>query len=238
MHKILLIDDDIALGTLLDEYLTDEGFDLETAQNGPDGIRKALSGGYALVVLDVMLPGCNGFEVLQQIRKKSDIPVLMLTARSDEVDRIVGLEIGADDYLAKPFNPRELVARIRAIFRRSNIAADPSRSSSEPAKLVVADIEIEVTRRKVLKAGLPIELTGAEFALLKILLLCAGQVVGREELNRTVLGRAYSPFDRSIDVHVSNLRKKLGPGEDAGERIKSVRNEGYMYTVAVDRADT
>jgi two-component system response regulator CpxR len=173
-----------------------------------------------------MLPGTNGFDVLRRIRAKSRIPVLMLTARGDDVDRIVGLEIGADDYLPKPFNPRELVARIRAVLRR----AQPAESANTPRELIsVGDIEIDSNTRNVRRAGEVVELTGVEYDLLEILLRNAGQIVKREELVKEVLGRELSPFDRSIDMHVSNLRKKLGHQLNGLERIKTIRGVGYIY---------
>ena len=228
-QKLLLIDDDIELCSLLKEFVADEGFEIETCHDGPSGARQALSGSYDLVILDVMLPGCDGFEVLKEIRKKSNIPVLMLTARREEVDRIVGLEIGADDYLGKPFNPRELIARIRAVLRRVPDPNVETPADNTLSSLRVDDIELEIHSRRVLKQGRPIDLTAVEFKLFQVLLQSAGQVVHRETLNREVLGRAYAPYDRSIDVHVSKLRKKLGEKIGQAERIQAVRGEGYLY---------
>ena len=230
-QTILLVDDDTELCALMEEYLADEGFSLETCHEGLLGLERALSGRHDLVILDVMLPGCNGFEVLKQLRQKSDVPVLMLTARGDEVDRIVGLEIGADDYLGKPFNPRELVARMRAIFRRLRIQENGSDAVAVPSKLCVDDIELEPSTRRVLKKGTAIDLTAVEFNLLTVLLQSAGKVVSREELNREVLGREYSPYDRSIDVHISKLRKKIGDKVGQADRIQAIRGEGYLYSV-------
>ncbi len=230
-QTILLVDDDTELCALMKEYLADEGFSLETCHEGLLGLERALSGRHDLVILDVMLPGCNGFEVLKQLRQKSDVPVLMLTARGDEVDRIVGLEIGADDYLGKPFNPRELVARMRAIFRRLRIQENGSDAVAVPSKLCVDDIELEPSTRRVLKKGTAIDLTAVEFNLLTVLLQSAGKVVSREELNREVLGREYSPYDRSIDVHISKLRKKIGDTVGQADRIQAIRGEGYLYSV-------
>lgn len=228
-QTILLIDDDIELCALLEEYLADEGLELETCHEGLSGLERALSQKYALILLDVMLPGCNGFEVLKKIRKQSDVPVLMLTARGDEIDRIVGLEIGADDYLGKPFNPRELIARIRAIFRRTQAQDGDLRAAEEPSKWCVDDIALELHTRRVFKQGQTIELTTVEFNLLKVLLQSAGCVVSRETLNHEVLGRTYNPYDRSIDVHISKLRKKLGDKIGQAERIQAIRGEGYLY---------
>jgi DNA-binding response OmpR family regulator len=226
--RILIVDDDGELCDLLREYLGAAGFEIETVREAAVGLDRALSGEPHLVVLDVMLPQMDGFEVLRRIRARSSVPVLMLTARGADVDRIVGLEIGADDYLAKPFNPRELLARIHAILRR---ATPPSRGASPPGKLQVGDIEMDLGARQVRCATRVVELTGAEFLLLEQLLRAAGRVVEREELSRRVLGRRLSPFDRSLDMHVSNVRKKLGPGPGDGERIKTVRGLGYILVV-------
>lgn len=229
LENILLVDDDSELCELLTEYMEPEGFDVKAVLDGEDGLQHALTGSYDLVVLDVMLPGLNGFELLRRLRKQSNVPVLMLTARGEDVDRIVGLEMGADDYLAKPFNPRELVARIRAILRRL-----PSRSAHKPVsdvvrKIVVGDIELDTGTREVYRKGKLVELTDVEFALLKELLKSAGEVVSREVLVKNVLGRDFSPLDRSIDVHVSNLRKKIYDQGEKKQQIKGVRGEGYLY---------
>lgn len=228
-QQILLIDDDIELCALLTEYLTDEGMHLDTCHDGNNGYDQVIAGHYELVILDVMLPGCNGFEVLKKIRRQSNVPVLMLTARGDEIDRIVGLEIGADDYLAKPFNPRELVARIRAILRRTLTESHEAPNAPQDVNLRIGDIELESNSRRVLQDGREVDLTTVEFNLLKTLLLSAGRVVSRDALNAAVLGREYSPDDRSIDVHISKLRKKLGKKIDQIERIKAIRGEGYLY---------
>jgi two-component system response regulator CpxR len=174
-----------------------------------------------------MLPGISGFEVLRRIRAGSARPVLMLTARGEEVDRIVGLEMGADDYLPKPFNPRELVARIRAIKRRAGVTRGEGTSCVRP--LAVGDLELDSAARAVLLGGIPIDLSSVEFSILAVLLRLAGQVVSRDELSRQALGRPLHLFDRSIDVHVSSLRKKLGPNQNMNDRIKTVRGVGYIY---------
>ncbi len=228
--RILVIDDDSELCELLTDYLHPEGFDVETAGDSESGLERALSGDHAMVVLDVMLPKINGFELLQRIRASSAIPVLMLTARGDEVDRIVGLEMGADDYLPKPFNPRELVARLRAIYRRTREVSEKMVDSSDGEVLVVGDLVLDGRTRIVKKEGVEVSVTAAEFSLLQELLKLAGQVVSREMLTEKVLGRKLAMFDRSIDVHVSSLRKKLGPEVGGLERIKTVRSVGYMYT--------
>jgi DNA-binding response OmpR family regulator len=227
MDQILIIDDDVALCELVTEYLEPHGFQIKSLHRGDTGAEAALSGDFAIVVLDVMLPGLNGFEVLRRIRAESKVPVVMLTARGDDVDRIVGLEIGADDYLPKPFNPRELIARIRAILRRSQAAT--TREQDEPRTLTAGDIEIDLGTRRVRRDGQVIELTAVEFDLLEKLLRAAGRIITREELSKDVLGRSTSPFDRSIDMHISNLRKKLGHHLGDVERIKTVRGVGYIY---------
>ncbi len=226
MDRVLIVDDDVELCELVGEYLTPEGFEVEAVHNGERGLERALSGEHVLVVLDVMLPGMTGLEVLRRLRAQSRIPVIILTARGDDVDRIVGLEIGADDYLAKPFNPRELVARIRAILRR----AQPGQGPGAPApKVTVNDIELDPSARTVRRRGEPVELTSVEFTLLDMLLRSAGQVVTREQIARDVLGRRFMPYDRSIDMHVSKLRRKLGDAPDGEERIKTIRGVGYIY---------
>jgi two-component system response regulator CpxR len=231
-RRVLIIDDDAELGELLGEFLANEDFTLEFAEDGASGLRKALTGGYALIVLDVMLPGLNGFEVLRQLRAQSQVPVLMLTARGDDVDRIVGLEIGADDYLPKPFNPRELVARVHAILRR--MMTKPELAAPETELISVGDVELEPRARMVRRNGQIVDLTTAEFDLLRVLLQQAGQVVPREQLFQEVLGREFAVFDRSIDNHVSSLRRKLGARINGIDRIKSVRNVGYQYAVVSD----
>jgi two-component system response regulator CpxR len=225
MVSVLLIDDDTELTKLLEEYLQSEQLHLDAAHDGPSGLQKALANPYAVVILDVMLPGMSGLDVLKQLRQKSTVPVLMLTARGSELDRILGLELGADDYLPKPFNPRELVARLRAILRRTS-----STTPSGPAQpLHLADVELHPESRSVTCAGKPVILTGAEFDLLAAFLRSPGKIISREDLTQAALGRPMSPMDRSIDVHVSNLRRKLGPYDGQQERIKAIRGSGYVY---------
>jgi len=227
-RRILMIDDDAKLCRLMHDYLRAEGIDLESVHDAAAGIARARAAEHSLVVLDVMLPDLSGLEVLRSIRLHGAVPVLMLTARGDEVDRIVGLELGADDYLAKPFNPRELVARIRAILRRTATG-----SSGPPAELlIIGDVELDSGARVVRRGGQPIELTSVEFDLAVVLLRAAGRVVPREELFKAVLGRRLMPDDRSIDMHVSNLRKKLGHMVGPLERIKTIRGVGYLYARA------
>jgi two-component system response regulator CpxR len=229
-EQVLVIDDDAELCKLVTRYLTQEGFQIESVNGGASWVERALSGNYALVVLDVMMPGVNGFDVLRRIRAESRIPVLMLTAKGDALDRVVGLEMGADDYLPKPFNPQELVARIRAILRRVRPdRAEGGQASATP--IVVGDVELDPGARVVRRQGQVVNLTSVEFDLLEALLHAAGQVVGREKLTRDVLGREFSPFDRSIDTHVCNLRKKIGLLADGTERIKGVRGNGYLYAL-------
>lgn len=220
-----MIDDDEELCELVSEYLTVEGFTIEAVHDGESGLQNAVSDKYDLAILDVMLPKMNGFDVLRELRQKSKIPVLMLTARGDDMERIVGLEIGADDYLPKPFNPRELVARIRAILRRTETEQNPA------SKFQVDDIEVSIGARSAKKDGEDLNLTGVEFDLLVALLKDAGKVINKEDLSETVLDRKLSPYDRSLDMHISNLRKKLGTREDDDERIKTIRSVGYIYTV-------
>lgn len=225
MTSVLLIDDDTELTKLLEEYLEEEQFHLDFAHDGVSGLEKALHNQYAVVVLDVMLPGMSGLDVLKQLRQKSSVPVLMLTARGSELDRILGLELGADDYLPKPFNPRELVARLRAILRRTSTSG--TAASGQPVHL--ADVELHPESRSVTCGGKPVSLTGAEFDLLHTFLRSPGKIISREDLTQAALGRPMSPMDRSIDVHVSNLRRKLGSYDGNHERIKAIRGSGYVY---------
>ena len=229
VNRILVIDDDIELCELLVDYLQPEGFEVEMVHTSDLGIDRALSGEHSLVVLDVMLPKISGFEVLRRIRASSNIPVLMLTARGDEIDRIVGLEMGADDYLPKPFNPRELVARLRAICRRTENIVQHSNNQSAGEVLAVGDLVLDTRTRVVKQEGKEVAMTAVEFSLLEELLRMVGQVVGREQLAEKILGRKLSMFDRSIDVHVASLRKKLGHEINGRERIKTIRSVGYMY---------
>ena len=232
MNRILVIDDDIELCELLTDYLSGEGFSVEMVHNGKQGVEQALAVEYVLVVLDVMLPELNGFDVLRKIRESSKVPVIMLTARGDDIDRIVGLELGADDYLPKPFNPRELVARIRAIQRRVETTESTTISNQKVAELKVGDLILCTGNRTVKRAGENIELTSVEFNLLEVLLSRAGEVISRDDLVEKVLGRHLSAYDRSIDVHVSALRKKLGHFDGNMERIRTVRGVGYLYSLA------
>lgn len=229
MDRILIIDDDEELCELVSEYLEVEGFTTSAIHNGEAGLEAALSGDYDMAILDVMLPKMNGFEVLRRLRERSSLPVLMLTARGEDMERIVGLEIGADDYLPKPFNPRELVARLRAVMRRIHGFAEGDGAAAE--KIQVDDLEISPSSRTAWLSGEEVPLTSVEFDLLSALAHEAGTVVRKEDLSEKVLERKLSPYDRSLDMHVSNLRKKLGNRPDGSERIKTVRSVGYLYTV-------
>jgi two-component system, OmpR family, response regulator CpxR len=227
MERVLVVDDDVELCDLIAEYLRPEGFDVHAVHDGETGLERALAGDTDLVVLDMMLPGISGLDVLRKLRERSRLPVLILTARGQDVDRIVGLEIGADDYLGKPFNPRELLARIRAILRRTKTGA----ATGEPKKLAIGDVEMDIGARTVRKTGEPVELTSLEFNLLEKLMMQAGDVVTREQIAQEILGRRFVAYDRSIDMHVSKLRRKLGRYADGEERIKSIRGVGYVYTL-------
>lgn len=229
MNRILIIDDDEELCELVSEYLTEEGFQVEAFYDGESGLEKALKNENDLVILDVMLPKKNGFDVLCELRLKSKIPVLMLTARGDDTERIVGLETGADDYLAKPFNPRELVARLRAILRRTENLSNSKQIDAD--KIQVDEVEIQMSARSAKKSGAELSLTSVEFDLLTMLLRDAGKIIKKEDLSEKVLERKLSPYDRSLDMHVSNLRKKLGERKDGTDYIKTIRSVGYIYTV-------
>lgn len=226
MNRILLADDDVELADMLVEYLEQEGFEVDTAYDGKAALVKALNEHYELIILDVMMPELNGFDVLRQLRTQSQVPVLMLTARGEDVDSIVGLEIGADDYLAKPCNPRVLVAHLRAILRRS----EPATTTPVTADiLAIGDIELQRGTRRVLLNQQVQTMTSTEYRVLEVLLEEAGHVIPKQELSERALGRELSLYDRSLDMHVSNLRKKLGPLADGEERIKTIRGVGYQY---------
>jgi DNA-binding response OmpR family regulator len=227
VDDILLIDDDVELCSMLTEYMGKYGFRVTAVHRGDTGLKAALEKPYALVLLDVMLPGLDGFEVLRRIRATSAVSVLLLTARGEDVDRIVGLEIGADDYLSKPFNPRELLARVRAILRRSAGA----QAVQEQTLLRADGLELNLAARNVLQNGKKIELTDVEFALLEALMRSPGKVVSREDISENVLGRKFHPFDRALDMHVSRLRRKLGENSEADAQVKTIRGVGYQLAV-------
>jgi two-component system response regulator CpxR len=219
--RILVIDDDVELCSLLKEFLGREGFEVVSVNDGEGGLERALAGDADLVVLDVMLPGLDGFEILRRLRPRSQVPVLMLTARGEDVDRIVGLDLGADDYLPKPFNPRELVARIRAILRRLEPPKTPG------ACLEVNGVTLDPGSREVYADGRRAEITTFEFDVLETLMRAAGRVVSRDDLSEVLYNRPAGPFDRAIDMHVSHLRKKLETGKPL---IKTVRGVGYLFS--------
>jgi len=227
-RRLLIVDDDKKFCRLLSEYLEPFGYQTAAAHTGPDGAERAVSEAWHAVILDMMLPGMNGLQVLQKIREVSEVPVLMLTARGEEVDRVVGLELGADDYLPKPFNPRELVARMRAILRRS-LLPDPSAGRRE--RIEAGPISLNFSSRTASARGQTLTLTGVEFRVLEVLIQQIGVVVSREQLTRQVLGRRLTPYDRSIDTHISNIRRKLAAVTDEVS-IVNVRRSGYVLTVA------
>jgi two-component system response regulator CpxR len=222
-RTLLLVDDDQALCAMLAEYLGAEGFLMHTAHDGAAGVEALRETGADLVILDITMPVLNGFDALREIRRFSNVPVLMLTARGDELDRIVGLELGADDYLSKPFNPRELAARLRAILRRSLEGA-----TATGAVLAAGDLQLDPGARTLLCSGATVSLTATEFAVLEILMRSAGQLVAKDKLSVEGLGRRLTPFDRSLDTHISNLRRKLGPGTGDLPRIRTLRGRGYL----------
>ncbi len=217
--RILIVDDDEELTLLLTELLTREGYRIECQHDGRRGLAAALSGGFDLMILDVMLPGLDGFEILKRVRRETRLPVLMLTARGEDEDRIVGLELGADDYLPKPFNTRELVARVKAIMRR----LEPR---SAAGRLEINGIAIDPGTREVRRDGSDIEVTTFEFDILETLMRAAGRVVSRDELMEDLYGRKATPFDRSVDMHISHLRRKL---EVDKPLIKTIRGVGYQF---------
>ncbi len=225
MQKILLVDDDQALCDMLVEYLNGEGFSVDAVHDGERGVQAALNGDHGLIILDIMMPKLNGLEVLRQIRHRSNVPVLMLTAKGDEVDRIVGLEIGADDYMSKPFHPRELVARLRAILRRLSSATSVQQENEIQHDRLV----LNLGARTASWAGEPLNLTSTEFNLLSVLVAQAGQVVSKGELSQMALGKKLERYDRGIDMHISHLRQKLGRLEDGRSPIETIRGSGYQW---------
>ena len=223
-QTILIADDDTELCELLREYLGQEGFEVRLAYDGEQALVESRRPGLDAMVLVIMMPRMNGIDVLRHLRKESELPVIMLTTRGDDLDRIIGLELGADDYIAKPANPRELLARIRAILRRSQ-------SHSTVATLEVGDLVMNQAGRELRREGQLIDLTSTEFSILQLLLQRSGEVVEKKDLYLAALGREPVAYDRSIDMHVSNLRRKLGPITDGRERIETIRGIGYQYRV-------
>jgi len=223
-QSILLVDDDTMLGALMSEYFCTHGYRIDIAPDGREGLRRALQGRYDLVILDVSLPNLDGFQVLRQIRQRSDVPVIMLTARTSQQERIAGLEAGADDYLPKPFAPGELVARVRAVLRRAGHLL-PVR----PAVVQVGNIRLIPGARQVQRGTEPIELTAIEFDILDLLMRSAGRIVSRDEIAAILYQRETTPYERSVDVHVSHLRKKLErPNQPV---IRTIRGVGYLFLV-------
>lgn len=223
---VLIVDDDQELVSLLQRFLENEGFAVDAEFDHPSGLEAATGGSYDIIVLDVMLPGGSGFELLKSLRAHSRVPVVLLTARGEPVDRILGLELGADDYIPKPFDPRELVARMRAVLRRSQEGPGEGEGSES---LTVGDISLNPQSRTAQCRGAAVDLTGAEFNMLEVLMRRAGAVVTRDELATAALGRSLTPYDRSVDVHVSRLRRKLGAAAGGEERIRPVRGVGYFF---------
>lgn len=222
--SLLLVDDDVELCGMMREFFAQEGHHLECIYNGREGLSAALNGSYDLVILDVMLPILDGFEVLQRLRRRKDLPVIMLTARVQQKDRIRGLDAGADDYLPKPFDPDELLARVRAVLRRSE-----SLARAEPEDIVIGNIRLRPATRETWLSDQIVDLTAAEFDLLEMLMRSAGRVVSREEITAALFEREATPYDRFLDVHISHLRKKLEGGRSL---IRTVRGVGYVFTGA------
>jgi two-component system response regulator CpxR len=224
-RSILLIDDDDELCALMEEYFAEQGFHLESVRDGPRGLARAFAGGFDLVLLDVMLPVVDGFEILRQIRRRSDVPVIMLTARTEERDRIAGLDEGADDYLPKPFGPDELLARIRAVLRRSGQPV-----AARPAVIEAGGVRVNSRTHEVWSRGRPVDLTSIEFDIFDLLVRAAGRAVSRDEIAAVLYQREATPYERAVDVHMSHLRKKLESG--GRPLIRTVRGVGYMFCAA------
>lgn len=234
MTNVLIIDDDTELCEMVCDYLSLEGFHTTCAHNGEDGAKEARSGKHDAVILDVMLPKMNGFDTLRHIRNHTQVPVLMLTARGDDVDRIVGLEMGADDYLPKPFNPRELIARLRAILRRFQASGNEARGS----ELTLGSLMIQPAARRALLNGEAMELTSSEFNILHCLMRLPEEVVTKEALSEEALGKPLARYDRSIDMHISHLRRKLDDGSGATPLIHTVRGIGYQLALKEQTGNT
>lgn len=228
MPRVLLVDDDVALTEMLSLYLAREGFDVHAVHDGEKGAAEATHGTYAIVVLDVMMPRMSGIETLRRIRGSSQVPVLMLTARGENIDRIVGLDMGADDYVPKPCTPAELAARIRAILRRTGTREPTSAPQTSARTLQVGELALWPGSRRAMWRGKPLELTGAEFSLLDVLARHAGQLVSKDTISQQAFGKPLARFDRRIDVHISSIRQKLGNRSDGLPWIQSVRGRGYQ----------
>ncbi|MBF0424017.1 MAG: response regulator transcription factor [Magnetococcales bacterium] len=233
MHNLLLVDDDKEFCRMLSQFLQGEGFHCDAAHDGVTALQRVEQQEYDALILDVMMPRMNGFEVVKRLRKTRETPVVMLTARGDENDSIVGLEIGADDYLAKPCSPRVLAAHVRAVLRRSEQVS--SNTAKMPGDVVtVGDVTMYPGSRQVKVAGEEVDLTSTEFKIFELLVRSSGQVVPKETLSLKGLNRKLNPYDRSIDFHISSLRRKLGPGPQNSQRIVTVRNEGYLFSQPVE----
>jgi len=230
---ILMIDDDYELTELLGEYLVSEGFNFECYHDGVSGLQNAYRDDISLILLDVMMPKLNGFEVLKSLGGRHKTPILMLTAKGDETDRVLGLELGADDYLPKPFKHRELLARIHSILRRINIIENQKSNNKE---LIVNGVQLKHSTREVICHGKNVELTGTEYQLLELLMSKPSTIISKNELSEKVLNRKLSPFDRSIDMHVSNVRKKLLP-HSTSDKLKTIRGAGYIFLSGDDAND-
>jgi len=227
MSKVLIVDDDVDLTVMLSQFLIREGFQVHAVHDGEAGVAQALGGDYSVVVMDIMMPRISGIEALRRIRSASKVPVLMLTARGDNIDRIVGLDMGADDYVPKPFNPGELVARIRAILRRVE-GRDEAPASRGARVLEAGGLTLWLGSRRAQWQGQPLELTGTEYTLLEVLARHAGQLISKQEISVQAFGQPLGPFDRRIDVHISSIRQKLGVRSDGQSWIQSVRGQGYQ----------
>ena len=223
--KILLIDDDTELCELMTRFLSADGFDVASANDGLSGLELARTGDFDLAVLDIMMPGKSGMDVLRDLRQDSELPVIMLTARGEEIDRILGLELGADDYLPKPCNPRELSARIRAVLRRAEGSSQPAQTSRSS----FGSIEWQPQSRTIIEHGNTVDLTATEYNILAVLMERAGEVVSKQELSKAALGKIHGPFDRSLDVHIGHLRRKLSPVSAEQPRIKTVHGVGWLF---------
>lgn len=227
MSKVLIVDDDVDLTTMLSQFLVREGFQVQAVHDGESGVAQALGGDYSVVVMDIMMPRISGIEALRRIRCTSNVPVLMLTARGDNIDRIVGLDMGADDYVPKPFNPGELVARIRAILRRIDVR-DSAVENRSARVLKAGELTLWLGSRRAHWHDQPLELTGTEYTLLEVLARHVGQLITKQEISVQAFGQPLGPFDRRIDVHISSIRQKLGKRTDGQSWIQSVRGQGYQ----------
>ncbi|NMG49060.1 response regulator [Azoarcus communis] len=227
--RILLIDDDVELTTMLSQYLAHEGFEVHAAHDGESGIEELARRPYEIAVLDIMMPGLSGLETLQHIRQQSRVPVLMLTARGDGIDKVTGLNLGADDYVAKPCSPAELLARIRAILRRTQSTIPADAPPDTPRKLQAGPLELWPGSRQATWHGAPLELTGTEFMLLEVLARHVGNLVSKQDISMEAFNRPLTRFDRRIDVHISAIRQKLGNRPDGQPWIQNVRGLGYQF---------